>query len=392
MTEAWGRFFDGEGGQRLDVTLSLDRGAETLRLGHPDLPHGSQYWPFRAIRALSDQARKDQLVLSLYDDGALDSALITTARLTVDDPDLIRAIRQLCVNLDRRDLKRGTGRKVLTYSAGALGAVLLMIFVLIPALANTLAALIPLEREVAYGKTVVRQMESFLGGRNRDLTCNNPEGLRALEEMEQRLLATTDTIYDLNIAVFDHPMVNAFAAPGGQVVLMRGLIDKASGPDEVAAVLAHEIGHVESRDVTRNALRVAGSAGLLSMVFGDFTGGSAAVVVAEQMLNSSYTREAEAEADRFARQMLDRADVSTYAMAGFFDALTQLERTGPKFPVYLSSHPETASRAEAARDFAKGQGRTTQVISDAQWNALKAICDGPKPDAASKPDAADDKT
>ena len=375
MSQTWGRFFDGEGGQRLEVELRLDVAAATLKLIHPDLPKGSQYWPLRAIRALADHARDDQLILSLYDDGALDSALITTARLTVDDPDLIAILKERCVNLTRRDLKRGTGRKIAMYSGGAVGAVLLMMFVLIPMMANTLAALIPIEREVAYGKTVVNQMERFLGGSNRSLACNNPDGLEALKQMEERLTATTNTNYDLNIAVFDHPMVNAFAAPGGQVVLMRGLIQRASGPDEVAAVLAHEIGHVESRDVTRNALRVAGSAGIVSMVFGDFTGGSAAVIVAEQLLNASYTREAEAEADAFARDMLDAADVSTYAMADFFDALGSLERKGPKFPVYLSSHPETTSRADAARDFAKGQGSTSQVISDHQWKALQNICE-----------------
>ncbi len=389
MNTVWGRFFDGEGGQRLDVELRLDVAAATLKIIHPDLPKGSQYWPLRAIRALADQARDDQLILSLYNDGALDSALIATARLTVDDAELIAALQLRCVNLYRRDLKRGTGKKIAVYTGGAVGAVLLMIFVLIPAMANTLAALIPIEREVAYGHTVVNQMERFLGGSKRNLTCNNPEGLEALAVMESRLLATTDTLYDLNIAVFDHPMVNAFAAPGGQVVLMRGLIERASGPDEVAAVLAHEIGHVESRDVTRNALRVAGSAGIISMVFGDFTGGSAAVIVAEQLLNSSYTRKAEAEADTYARNMLDAADVSTYAMGGFFDSLSNLERQGPKFPVYLSSHPDTVGRAEAARKFAEGQGSTSQVISDFQWKALQSICDKPKAEEIEPPEKKD---
>lgn len=383
MSQVWGRFFDGEGGQRLDVELRLDIAAATLKIIHPDLPKGSQYWPLRAIRALADQARDDQLTLTLYDDGALDSALIATARLTVDDTDLIRALRERCVNLDRKDLKRGTGKKIAIYTGGAVGAVVLMIFVLIPAMANTLAALIPLEREIAYGKTVVKQMERFLGGSNRNLTCSNPDGIAALELMESRLLATTDTIYDLNIAVFDHGMVNAFAAPGGQVVLMRGLIERARSPDEVAAVLAHEIGHVESRDVTRNALRVAGSAGIISMVFGDFTGGSAAVIVAEQLLNASYTREAEAEADAYAHAMLDAADVSTDGMAGFFDSLSGLERKGPKLPEYFASHPATESRADAARDFSRQQGSTSQVISDYQWRALRSICD--KPGKTSKP-------
>ncbi|MEP2472926.1 MAG: M48 family metallopeptidase, partial [Paracoccaceae bacterium] len=262
----WGRFFDGESGQRLEVELHLDRAAETLRLSHPDLPHGSQYWPFGAIRALADQAREDQLILSLYDDGALDSALITTARLTVDDPGGLQELKSRCRNLKRKDIKEGTGRKIVVRAGAAVGAIALMILVILPAMASTLARLIPIEREIAYGKSVVGQMERFLGGSEPGaLLCSNPDGLVALNAMEDRLLKTTDTIYDLNIVVFNHRMVNAFAAPGGQIVIMRGLLDKAQNADEVAAVLAHEIGHVEARDVTRNALRAAGSAGLLSM-------------------------------------------------------------------------------------------------------------------------------
>ena len=143
----------------------------------------------------------------------------------------------------------------------------------------------------------------------------------------------------------------------------------------MAAVLAHEIGHVVSRDATRGALRAAGSAGLLSMVFGDFAGGTAAVVIAEYTLNASYTREAEAQADTFAHNMLEAANVSTVGMADFFGSLNGLEDEMPDLPIYLSSHPDTQERADLATEFAKGQGTTTPVLDDAEWNALKAICD-----------------
>lgn len=370
-----GRFFDGESGQRLDVGLAVDAAAQTLRLEHPDLPMGSQYWPLDAIRALADHARDDQLVLSLRADVALDSALIRTARLTVNDPDMIIVLTRLCPNLKRRDLERGTGRRVVTRIGLAVGALALMIFVILPAMASTLATLIPIEREIAYGKTVVNQMERFLGGKTvGGLVCTNADGVAALEAMTDRLTDAGDLTYDLNIAVFDHEMVNAFAAPGGQIVLMRGLIDKAKSPDEVAAVLAHEIGHVEARDTTRNALRAAGSAGLLALVLGDFAGGSAVVVVAEYTLNASYTREAEAAADVFALEMLDRSGTDAAALATFFDSLDDLEKTLPDLPVYLSSHPETVDRAQAARDFARSQGLTNPILNDGEWAALQNIC------------------
>lgn len=157
--QARGRFFDGEQGLRLTVDLHVDAAAETLRLTHPNLPEGSQYWPLWAIRALADHARDDQMVLSLVADKALDSALITTARLTVEDAEMIGILSRLCPDLHRRDVARGTYRKVTLWTGGAIGAMLLMIFVILPAMANTLATYLPIEREVAWGQTVVRSME-----------------------------------------------------------------------------------------------------------------------------------------------------------------------------------------------------------------------------------------
>ena len=377
--QAVGRFFDGESGQRLDVELAVDAAAETLRLTHPELPLGSQYWPLHAIRALADHARTDQVVLSLRADAALDSGLIRTARLTVHDAEMISILTRLCPDLNRRDVAHGTGRKVVTRVGAAVAALCLMIFVILPAMANTLATLIPIEREVAYGKTVVNQMERLLGGKEvGGLACTNPEGRAALDKMTARLTAAGDLRYDLNIGVFNHKMVNAFAAPGGQIVIMRGLIDRAKTPDEVAAVLAHEIGHVEARDTTRNALRAAGSAGLLALVLGDFAGGAAVVVAAEYTLNASYTREAEAAADVFALNMMKAAGADAEALATFFDSLDGIERTLPDLPEYLSSHPETADRADSARTFAKTQGRTAPILNYEEWAALQNICKSSK--------------
>ncbi len=370
-----GRYYDGATGQRLTVDLELTD-AGVMRLLHAELEEGVQEWPYDQMRALQDQARDDQLVLSLSAQRSDDSGLIDTVRLTVVGQALIRDIKALCPDLDKRDVARGTGFKVVTRLGMAVVAFCMMIFVILPALANTFASIIPIEREVAYGKSVVRNMERIFGGSNAgDLTCSSPKGDAAIAQMLARLTSRTKTEYDLNIAVMDHEMVNAFAAPGGQIVLMRGLIEQAESADEVAAVLAHEIAHVETRDPTRGALRAAGTAGLLSMVVGDFTGGGVALAMAQWVLDASYTREAEAQADLYAREMLGRADVSTAGMARFFDSLDGLKGEMPDLPIYLSSHPDSLERGEDARAFAQDQGTTTPVITDREWTELRAICE-----------------
>ena len=375
ITSVLCRYYVGASGRRLDVGVTLE-GSDHLHLSHPELPNGSINWPLTDLRKLQDQARNDQIVLTLRADTAVDSALIEAARLTVDDPDLIAQIEMRCPDLMKQDMPHGSARKILTRIGIAVAAVVLMIFVILPAMANTLAYIIPIKREVAYGTAVVRQMERFFGGTTAgDLICSSPDGDAALAKMIARLTETTPTDYELNVAVMRHEMVNAFAAPGGQVVLVEGLIKQAKSPDEVAAVLGHEIGHVEARDATRGALRAAGSAGLLSMVLGDFAGGTAAVVIAEYTLNASYTREAEAEADTYARTMLDEANVSTSGMSDFFGSLGDLESQMPDLPIYLSSHPDTDDRADMAADFAQTQGATTPVLDKAEWAALQSICD-----------------
>ncbi|MEP4978067.1 M48 family metallopeptidase [Ascidiaceihabitans sp.] len=374
-----GRYYDGETGQRLTVEVTL---VETgvLRLSHPELQNGpvpgQLDWPFDQLRALPDQARDDQLIVTLVAAHSDDSALIDNVRLTLVGAALIHDVRAVCPLLDKRDVARGTGFKVVTRLGMAVAAFVLMIFVILPAMANTFANLIPIEREVAYGKTIVRNMERVFGGREAgQLMCSSPKGDAALARMVARLTENTPTDYDLNIAVMNNDMVNAFAAPGGQIVIMKGLIDKAKSADEVAAVLGHEIAHVESRDPTRGALRAAGSAGLLSMVFGDFTGGGIALAMTQWVLDASYTREAETQADVYARDMLGRAGVSTAGMATFFRTLEESTKGGPDLPTYLSSHPSSGSRSDLAASFAEMQSNTTSVINEDDWKALRSICD-----------------
>ena len=65
--------------------------------------------------------------------------------------------------------------------------------------------------------------------------------------MVARLDADARLPYPLRVSVLDHGMANALAVPGGRILIFRGLLEAADNPEEVAGVLAHEIGHVAAR-------------------------------------------------------------------------------------------------------------------------------------------------
>ena len=97
------------------------------------------------------------------------------------------------------------------------------------------------------------------------------------------------------------------ALPGGHIYVDDGLIAKAQTPDELAGVLAHEIGHVAHRDGTRTVLQTAGLSFLFGMMLGDFVGGGAVVIAARTVLKSSYSRRVEAAADAYSVDLMQKA-------------------------------------------------------------------------------------
>ncbi len=368
------QFFDGLTAGRHEVRVALSDDRQALQIAGDSLPEPLR-WPLADLRALSDTSDASRLTLTrhMHTD---DEAPRDPARLVIHDPELIAWLHRTRPGLFRRDLHKGTLPKLAKWAAGSVAAVLLMLFVILPAMADTLARIIPIEREVAFGQSVTRQMERFLGGKRVGaLVCDDPEGKAALDKMLTRLTDSREMNYEISLQVFDHRMVNAFAAPGGQVVILRGLLDKARSAEEVAGVLAHELAHVENRDATRNTLRAAGSAGLLTMVLGDFTGGAAVAIIGEQVLSASYTREAEATADEFALTMLENANVDANGFARFFEELEKMEGKSAALPGYLSTHPVTRERAARAEAFAAGQSGTRPILTPEEWKALKAICD-----------------
>ncbi len=352
-------YFDGD--RPLSEEVSLHIANQNLQIGLDD--GNTLFWPIKDIRVLPDTAGKQGFVLRLTTD--------PVARLFATDRSLIAQLP----NATRRAPPKGRG-KLAFWALAAVAAVALQILVLVPLLADRLAVFIPPEGERALGKATFEQIRKALDetGLEPLPVCENPTGVDALEQMREALSAGSDPAEEISLFVLDHEMVNAFALPGGFVVLFRGLIDQAENPDEVAAVLAHEIGHVTSRDPTRHALRSAGSIGVLGLLFGDFAGGTAVLFLTERLISANYSQQAETDADTFAYTTLEGANVSPAALGTMFERLREKYGDGNRLISHFLSHPRLSQRIDNARAAADPSRDFAPILDDAQWSALKAIC------------------
>ncbi len=361
---AFADFFDGESAVVRRVAVTLE--PATLVLAPAE--GAALRWPLADLRAIPDQAATRTLVLT--------STAQPLARLHLADADLRRDIAARAPNLRRGQPVRGRGR-VAAWAMAAVASVALIIFVLVPVMANQLAAILPPAGEKALGDATLDQIRSALDqtGLEGLPTCDAAAGRAALDRMTDRVTEGVDLPYPLTVTVLDHAMVNAFALPGGHIVFMRGLIAEAETPDEVAAVFAHELGHVVARDPARGALRTAGSIGVLGLLFGDFAGGAAVLFLVERLIEASYSQDAEAAADAFAHARLVAVDLPPGALASFFARLRSEHGDAEGIVAHFLSHPQLGDRIARAEAAGGGQGGTRPALAAQDWAALRAICD-----------------
>ncbi|WP_448581287.1 M48 family metallopeptidase [Thermaurantiacus sp.] len=230
---------------------------------------------------------------------------------------------------------------------------------------------VPLSVTVPLGEAIVEQVA---GGR----FCATPEAEAALARLLARLQPEGGHAEPVVVRIADLGVANALAAPGGQVLLTRGLIEAASGPDEVAGVLAHELGHVEHRHATELLLRNAGMAILLSSLNSNLAN------FADTLLQTAMSREKEREADAYALAILARAGISPAGLVAFFTrATTESADASPlvrRLGNWVSTHPPAPERLATFRAAAARARGTTPALSASDWQALRSACGPPLQD------------
>jgi predicted Zn-dependent protease len=155
------------------------------------------------------------------------------------------------------------------------------------------------------------------------------------------------------------------------VYLFSGLLAKAENADEIAGILAHELGHLSHRDGTRNLIYNGGTSFLIGLLFGDITGSGALIFASRSLVTASYSREAEQNADTFAIDAMHRLGRSPKPMGELMFRVTGKE--GDKGLSVLSNHPLTEDRlARMSREDRPPSG--PPLLTPSEWASLKAIC------------------
>ena len=128
--------------------------------------------------------------------------------------------------------------------------------------AQAVARVMPQEARATLGSAVVASM-----AKNRKV-CETPASRAALDRLTQRLAAAaSDKPLHARVVLLDWSLVNAFAVPGGQIILTRGLVQRAGSSDEVAGVLAHELGHTLELHPEAGIIRALGLAAATQLAF-----------------------------------------------------------------------------------------------------------------------------
>jgi Zn-dependent protease with chaperone function len=346
-------YLDGRSNRKRSVAL---RFADRLDI----LEHAGavESWPYDQIRRADGPPETLRLRCA---------TALPLARLEVSDAATQEAIVARCKSLYVGHASSTQTWRIVFWSLAAVCSILGLAFFGIPFAADRLAPMVPAAVERRIGEAVDRQARAIFGGK----TCDGADGQAAFTSLIDKLRRAGEIDIPLDASVLSADMANAFALPGGKVYLLDGLLQKARDPDEIAGVLAHELGHVRHRDSLRKIIQTGGTSFLIGLLFGDVTGGGAMVFIGRSLFDASYSREAERAADAFAMDVMHKLGRSAKPMGEFLFRVTGAE-SGKTLSI-LASHPLTEERRDLmAREARANTG--PEILSPGEWRALKNIC------------------
>ena len=331
-----GLLFDGRSAAATPVRVAVAGGV--LAVSTPDgvLLHEHDLARLAVTEALGASPRQIALpgggVIEVADGAALTAALAAAGRR----PGLV----------DRLEAR---WRSALVAVVACLALVVAAYVHALPAAARWAARALPASTERRLGDHVLELLDAHLL-RPTSLSEDEQRAAHARTSDAARLGAPGVSSRLLSRSAGFGAELNAFALPGGTVIVLDGVVRGTGGDDRLAAIVGHELGHVARRHSVQALLKGAGVGAAASLLWGDFSGQAAAIPAALAMFD--YSRDAEREADEDAVRFLRAAGRSAVPMV---DALCLLQGAEAEtglggMPTLLSTHPELAERIAHVRE------------------------------------------
>ena len=221
------------------------------------------------------------------------------------------------------------------------------------------------DQEVAMGRKISQQVEKHYK------VLDDSAAQDRVNTIGQKLADVCDRkelVYYFK--ALDLKEVNAFSLPGGYVYVNRGLLEKVKSDDELAGVLAHEIGHIVARHAVKR-LQSSMAYGLLqALAVGTRTSSEAlrGAQVAFSQIFLAHARGDELMADRLAVRTMKRAGYDPYAMATFLEKLKKILQEKPAAGTYVRTHPYISDRIRVVHEEIEGKMRFEDYINTEEGN------------------------
>ncbi|MGE0824471.1 MAG: M48 family metallopeptidase [Candidatus Binatia bacterium] len=295
--------------------------------------------------------------------------------VTVDEPDAIAELAQALpaefarqVAQWRTETKRGQQRTAIVFTALALLAFLpivglISLYAMRDRILDAVVVRLPTSVDTRLGELMYQQIAA-----SGTLVREGP-AVDAVRMIGQQLIAEQSQPFTFRFEVLNDPSVNAFAAPGGVVVVHTGLLAEVPSADQLVGVLAHEVTHVTRRHSLRQLVYELGLTTTVRWIFGAPDG--VADTIATVALNLStlrFSRAQETEADQGAVKLLRRARLPATGLQSFF---TDPTREHGNLPAWLSTHPSDADRAAALTQLLTEQGTWEIEPLPLDWESVR---------------------
>jgi Zn-dependent protease with chaperone function len=331
-------YYDGRVSARREVTLLLE--GKTLRLSGPGI---DMSYPLDRVKITAGIGAIRRVIR--FPNGGM---------CEVGEPAFLAAVEK----------QQGKGRfsaflhhweRSLPLAAAALILTIAVVFLFmrfgVPALARHVAYALPVSAESALGRESLATLDRFLFKPTRLGETRRGE----LTTLFHRMTASLPDASGYRLEFRESPAIgaNAMALPSGIVVITDGLVDLAKNDEELAAVLAHELGHVRGRHLLRHVLQNSVAGLLMATVTGDITSvTSLSAALPTALIDARFSRDFEREADDAAVAYLKKEGIPTRR---YIDILVRLQaqldakkKGGVEgeetFKNYLSTHPATGER------------------------------------------------